>query len=260
VLHSGTARDRNTGSLVTAGGRVLSVVGEGATLEAARAEANAGLAKIHFRGMQARSDIGHQGAPKRIAVLFSGRGSNMDALFASMHAGILTGFAVPVLAVTNQPDAAGISIAKRYEVKMLVLPSKDCERAAYDHALVLALREAAVDYVLLAGFMRILSAEVVEAFPKRILNVHPADTAKHQGLHGYAWALENKLAHTHVTVHFVEEGLDTGQVILKAPVDLEGATSLRDVEARGLLVEHATYASALLRVLLMENSQSCAEF
>jgi phosphoribosylamine---glycine ligase len=251
VVHAGTTRDGDTWK--TAGGRVLSVVGEGASFREARARAYERVQAVKARGLQHRTDIAKHGEPRRIAILFSGRGSNMSALLESMRSGVLEGFATPALALTNRAEAEGIQIARSFNVPVFTLPSKDRSREDYDGALVAALKEARIDYIVLAGFMRILTKHVVDAFPGRILNIHPADTAKHQGLHGYAWAFENKLEQTHVTVHLVDHGLDTGPVILKAPVDLRGAQSLAEVEARGLGLEHQVYAEALRRVLLTED-------
>jgi phosphoribosylglycinamide formyltransferase-1 len=97
--------------------------------------------------------------------------------------------------------------------------------------------------------MRILSPVLVNAFPKRIINIHPADTTAHQGLHGYEWAWENKLPETKITVHFVDEGLDTGSIIAQEIVDLRGVTSLEEVEARGLAIEHKLYSKTLSELL-----------
>ena len=86
------------------------------------------------------------------------------------------------------------------------------------------------------GYLRLLSPAVVRRYPERIVNIHPADTRRHQGLHGYAWAFEQKLATTKVTVHLVDEGLDTGRILAQREVDLRGAASLEEVERRGLAV------------------------
>ncbi len=249
VFHAGTRRAPG-GGFVTAGGRVLSVVARGDTFRAARARAYATAEQVHFEGMQRRSDVGKQAEPKRIAILFSGRGSNMEAILASIRHGELQGFAEPVLAVTDKPDAKGIEIAKRFEVPVATQPSKGIPRADYDATLAGLLQTARVDYVILAGFMRILSPVMVRAFPRRILNVHPADTRAHQGLHGYAWAFEAKLPETWVTIHWVDEGLDTGPVVHRARVDLTGATTLEEVERRGLAVEHREYGHALKNLIL----------
>ncbi len=250
VFHAGTRRAPGGTGFVTAGGRVLSVVARGDSFRAARARAYAAAEQVRFAGMQRRSDVGKQAEPKRIAILFSGRGSNMEAILASIREGELQGFAEPVLAVTDKPDAKGIEVAKRFDVPVATQPSKGIPRADYDATLAGLLQTSHVDYVVLAGFMRILSPVMVRAFPRRILNVHPADTRAHQGLHGYAWAFEAKLPETWVTIHWVDEGLDTGPVIHRARVDLTGATTLEEVERRGLAVEHREYGHALKNLIL----------
>jgi phosphoribosylamine---glycine ligase len=235
----------------TSGGRVLTVVAEGPSLESARVDAYARLRSIQFAGMHARSDIALSGAAKRVVILFSGRGSNLQALCVAMQSGILQGFAEPVLAVTNNSGAIGLEHARALGVPTCVLEAED-----HEERLLEILTEARADYVLLAGYMRIVPPEVVQAFPRRMLNIHPADTAKHQGLNGYGWAFEQRLRGTFVTVHFVSTRLDQGEVIRKTPVDLSQARSVAEVEACGLAVEHQAYAKALLGVLL---SESCAE-
>ena len=108
--------------------------------------------------------------------------------------------------------------------------------------------------------MRILSPQVVRRYAGRVVNIHPADTAQHQGLHGYRWAWDKRLPSTAVTVHLVDEGLDTGPVLAKKTVDLRGARNLEEVEARGLAVEHRFY-SQVLRELFLKRAQvtMCAE-
>jgi len=111
---------------------------------------------------------------------------------------------------------------------------------------------ADIEYVILAGFMRILGPQVVQAFPRRIFNIHPADTRVHQGLHGYEWAVAQKLKSTKITVHLLDEGLDTGPILAQADVDLTDATTFEQVQARGLRAEHALYSRAI-RDFLLEN-------
>lgn len=188
--------------------------------------------------------------PKNVVVLFSGRGSNMRAIFEQVEGGILRDVARVPFVVTNNPDAGGIGVAAAFGVQTRILPSKGISREAYDATLLRTFDGEAVDAIVLAGFMRILTPAFIAAFRGRILNVHPADTAAHQGLDGYGWAFEKQLSHTFVTVHIVDEGLDTGPVLRKARVDLVGATTLAEVEARGLAVEHQVYSEALRDFLL----------
>ena len=118
-------------------------------------------------------------------------------------------------------------------------------KEAYDAALLLALEQARADVVVLAGYLRIVSPRVVAKYRGRILNIHPADTKLHQGLHGYEWAFANELAATKITVHLVDEGLDTGPVLAQREVDLRGTGILEEVERRGLAAEHVLYPEAL---------------
>jgi phosphoribosylamine---glycine ligase len=258
MVHAATKRvsaEGGQGSVVTNGGRVLTALGRGATFASARAAAYAKAQGIAFRGMQYRRDIGGQAEPKRVAVLFSGRGSNMAALLSAMReGGILAGFAEPCVAVTNRPEAVGIPIAKEGGVEVRVLPSKGTSAESYDIELATLLRSYAPDYVLLAGFMKVLGQRTVATFAQRIVNVHPADTKEHQGLHGYEWALAQRLEETYVTVHLVDEGLDTGKVLSKTRVDLREADTLDEVVRRGLAVEHEAYARTFRDLLLTQGN------
>jgi phosphoribosylglycinamide formyltransferase-1 len=105
------------------------------------------------------------------------------------------------------------------------------------------------DLIVLAGYMKVLPQEIVQAFPQRIVNIHPADTKQHQGLHGYRWAWERKLPTTKITVHFVDAGLDTGKIIAQREVDLRACRSLQDVEKVGLQEEHQFYSECLAQLL-----------
>jgi phosphoribosylglycinamide formyltransferase-1 len=98
--------------------------------------------------------------------------------------------------------------------------------------------------------MRILSSEFIRNFPQKIINIHPADTRLHQGLHAYEWAFQNQMSETKVTVHYVNEGVDTGQIIAQTTVDLSGAQTLDEVEQRGLAIEHQFYAQTLKELFL----------
>jgi phosphoribosylamine--glycine ligase len=267
VVHAGTrvrecaqyapeSTAQRTPTFETAGGRVLATVATAASIPEARARACGAASKITFGGSppQWRRDIARKALPTRTAILFSGRGSNMEALLRATRDGILQGMVEPVLAVTNRAAAPGLEVAARYgvatEVRPAAMPQQERAREAYDLALQRLLRAHDVELVLLAGFMRILSPAFLAAFRDRVLNIHPADTREHQGLHGYAWAWEQRREHTHITVHVVDEGLDTGRIVQQAPVDLRGARDLAEVRARGLVVEHALYPRAVFGFLL----------
>jgi phosphoribosylglycinamide formyltransferase-1 len=185
---------------------------------------------------------------KSIAIFISGRGSNMKAIVESCENGVLKGIVKPVLVFSNKASAAGLDYAKERNIQTEVIPSKGKKRLDFDQEVIKMLKNYAIDYIVLAGYMRILSPEFIKAYPKQIVNIHPADTTQHQGLDGYGWAFENKLEQTKVTVHYVDEGLDTGQIIGQAEVDLKEANTLKEVEKRGLAVEHRFYSEALASI------------
>ena len=182
---------------------------------------------------------------RRLAILISGRGSNMEAVARSCRDGVLADLAEVVLVVANRPSARGLEVAAELGLETAVVRSRGRSRAAFERELMALLDPLEVDWVVLAGFMRLLSPLFVGHFRGRIVNIHPADTAAYKGLHGYEWALEQGLAATWVTVHLVDEGMDTGPVVAQAEVDLRGAGTLQEVEHRGLAVEHRFYAEVL---------------
>ncbi|WP_375433774.1 phosphoribosylglycinamide formyltransferase [uncultured Hymenobacter sp.] len=188
-------------------------------------------------------------APKRLAILLSGRGSNMVALVKAVQQGELHGLAEIAVVFSNKPDAPGLTTAADLGCPTARLASQGFRRPEYDAEVVKLLQTYQPDYVVLAGYMRILSPVFIQAFAGRILNIHPADTHQHQGLHAYEWAFNNRLSETKITVHMVDEGLDTGPILAQRTVDLRGADTLSEVERRGLLVEHELYANTLAKLL-----------
>ena len=182
---------------------------------------------------------------KRIAIFISGRGSNMEAIVNNVQTGILRDCCEIVLIFANTKEARGLEIARNYGLKTASIESKGQKRADFDHEVVEFLEPFHLDYIVLAGYMRVLSPVFIERYRNKIINIHPADTSLYQGIHGYEWAFENKLETTQITVHFVDEGIDTGTVLAQQEVDLRGANSLEEVEKRGLKVEHAFYSEVL---------------
>lgn len=187
-------------------------------------------------------------AVKRIAILISGRGSNMEAILKEARDGILKGCCQVVLVVSNRCDAPGLNIAQDMAVKTVCVESKGKDSTTFDRQLLDILEPYRLDYLVLAGFMRILSPLVVDRYRNRIINIHPADTALYQGARGYAWAFESGRSSTTITVHYVDEGVDTGPIIAQTDVDLTGAKTLEEVENRGLAVEHRFYSQVLHQV------------
>ena len=186
---------------------------------------------------------------KRIAIFISGRGSNMEAIVKNAQSGILKDCCEVALVFSNNKDARGLEIAKQLGLKTACIESKGKNREAFDREVVEFLKPYKIDYIVLAGFMRILTREIIRPYRNRIINIHPADTAQFRGLHAYEWAFNNKLEKTAITIHYVDEGVDTGPVIAQREVDLRGAKTLAEVEKRGLSVEHKFY-SEVLRDLL----------
>ena len=169
----------------------------------------------------------------------------MEAIIREVDSGVLKGEAEVVLVFSNNPEAAGLKTATDKGIRTACINSKGKKRQGFDNEVIELLSEYDFDYIVLAGYMRILSENFVKTYSKRIINIHPADTKKHQGLHAYEWAYENKMKETKITVHFVDEGMDTGKIIAQAVVDLEGAKDLEEVERRGLAVEHRFYSQTL---------------
>jgi phosphoribosylglycinamide formyltransferase-1 len=201
----------------------------------------------------------HSTRKQRLAVLLSGRGSNMVALVNAVQGGVLRDLAEVAVVFSNKPDAPGLETAAVLGCPTASLSSQGRKRAEFDAEVVDVLNQYQPDYVVLAGYMRILSPTFIRAFAGRIVNIHPADTHQHQGLHAYEWAFENQLPETKITVHVVDEGLDTGPILAQAPVDLRGADTLNEVERRGLAVEHFIYADTLARLIQGELSASPSE-
>jgi len=187
--------------------------------------------------------------PARLAILLSGRGSNMLALAEAVRAGALHGLAEIAVVFSNDPATPGLESAAALGLPTASLPSKGRKRESFDLEVVDVLQQYQPDYVVLAGYMRVLSPAFVRAFARRIINIHPADTHQHQGLHAYEWAFENRLPETKITVHLVDEGLDTGPILAQQVVNLVGADTLAEVQRRGLAVEHTLYAATLATLI-----------
>ena len=185
---------------------------------------------------------------KKIAIFISGRGSNMKAIVEQCQKGILQDLAEVVLVFANKEEAAGLTFAKEAGLTTAFINSKGLKRTTFDQKVVTLLQDYDLDYIVLAGYMRILSPIFIQAFAGKIINIHPADTTQHQGLDGYGSAFENGLKETKVTIHYVDEGLDTGAIIAQGKVDLEGVETLDEVERRGLAVEHRFYSETLKEV------------
>src|SRR5215467_7848769 len=185
---------------------------------------------------------------KRIGVLLSGRGSNFEALADSVAAGRIPNAEI-ALVLSNRAGAPGIDRARSRGLTTRVIASKGLEREAYDRQVVAALQEAKVDLICLAGYMRLLSPYFVAAFPNRILNIHPSLLPSFPGLESQRQALEYGVKFAGCTVHFVDENLDAGPIVLQAVVQVEDHDSEETLSARILKEEHRIYSEAARIVL-----------
>ncbi len=169
----------------------------------------------------------------------------MEAILCQVADGELGRVCRVVLVFSNRPQAPGLATARSHGVPTATLEAKGKDRLAFDSQLVELLEPHRLDYLILAGYMRLLSQPVIDRYRDHIVNIHPADSRLYQGLHGYQWAFESGLASTKVTVHLVDEGMDTGPILAQEAVDLTGAATLEEVERRGLAVEHSLYGRVL---------------
>jgi phosphoribosylglycinamide formyltransferase 1 len=185
---------------------------------------------------------------KQIGVLLSGRGSNFEALAASAAAGRIPSAEISIV-LSNRENAPGIEKARALGIEVRAIPSKGLEREAYDKLVVAALREKKVDLVCLAGYMRLLSPYFVAAFPNRILNIHPSLLPAFPGLEPQRQAIDQGVKFSGCTVHFVDESLDAGPIILQAVVPIEDGDNPETLAERILREEHRIYSEAVRIVL-----------
>lgn len=185
---------------------------------------------------------------RSIGVLISGRGSNLQAIIDAVRDGRLD--ARIAVVISNRADASGLERARQAGIETLVRDHKGYpDRAAYEAVLVDDLRARGVELVCLAGFMRLLGATFVGAFPNRILNIHPALLPAFPGLHAQRQALEHGVKVAGATVHFVDTHLDAGPIVLQAAVPVLDDDTEDSLSARILEQEHRIYPEAIQRIL-----------
>jgi phosphoribosylglycinamide formyltransferase 1 len=184
---------------------------------------------------------------KRLGILLSGRGSNFEAIAKSVAAGRVP--AEIAIVISNRPGAPGLDRVRERGLNAVCLPSSGLEREAYDRQLIAVLREARVDLVCLAGYMRLLSATFVREFPERILNIHPSLLPAFPGLDAQHQAWEYGVKVSGCTAHFVDEHLDAGPIILQAVVPVDEGDTAETLAARILVEEHRIYSEAVRIVL-----------
>jgi phosphoribosylglycinamide formyltransferase 1 len=185
---------------------------------------------------------------KRIGVLLSGRGSNFQALAESIASSRIPDAEIAIV-ISNREGAPGIDRAKTRGIVTRVIPSKGLERETYDRQVVAALNDHKVDLVCLAGYMRLLSPYFVASFPNRILNIHPSLLPSFPGLESQRQALEYGVKFAGCTVHFVDENLDAGPIVLQSAVPVRDDDTEDTLSARILQAEHRIYSEAVRIVL-----------
>ncbi len=179
----------------------------------------------------------------RLGILISGRGSNFEAIANAIARKKLD--AEIAIVISNRSNAPGLEIARQRGIPMRVIASAGIEREAYDKLLIEELQTHQVDLVCLAGFMRMLSASVIRAFPNRVLNIHPSLLPAFSGLDAQRQAIEYGVKIAGCTVHFVDEFLDSGPIILQAAVPVLEGDTLEALSARILAQEHVIYPKAI---------------
>jgi phosphoribosylglycinamide formyltransferase-1 len=183
-----------------------------------------------------------------LGILLSGRGSNFVAIAHSIETGRILDARIAVV-ISNRPDAPGIATARQRGLESLVIPSKGKSREEHDRELVAALRHHGVELVCLAGYMRLLSPWFVQQFPRRILNIHPSLLPAFPGLEAQEQAFAYGVKISGCTVHFVDEELDHGAIIVQKAVQVRDDDDEHTVAARILEQEHLAYSEAINIVL-----------
>jgi phosphoribosylglycinamide formyltransferase-1 len=180
----------------------------------------------------------------KLGVLISGSGSNLQSIIDHIEKGKLK--AVIKVVISNNPDAFGLKRAKKHNLQAVVLKQKDFKtRDDFDEHLISILRENDVDLVVLAGFMRIISGAMLKAFPHKIMNIHPALLPSFPGLHAQKQAFDYGVKFSGCTVHFVDEGVDTGPIVIQGVVAVLDDDTDDTLADRILKEEHRIYPQAI---------------
>jgi phosphoribosylglycinamide formyltransferase 1 len=185
---------------------------------------------------------------KNLGILLSGRGSNFVALADSVEAGRIPNARIAIV-ISNRADAPGIETAKQRGIDARVIPSKGLPREEHDRQIVAALKGAKVDFICLAGYMRLLSPWFVQQFPQKILNIHPSLLPAFPGLDAQKQAFDYGVKVSGCTVHFVDEHLDHGAIIVQRTVPVLDTDDDHTLAARILEQEHKAYSEAVRLVV-----------
>ena len=178
-----------------------------------------------------------------IGVLISGRGSNLQAIIDAAARGEITGRIAVV--ISNKADAYGLERARKAGIEAMCIPSKGKSRSEFERELAEALESRGVELVCLAGFMRVLTPYFIRRFKRQIINIHPALLPAFPGENAQGQAFDYGVKVSGCTVHFVDEGVDTGQVILQIPVELREDDTAETLSARILEQEHKAFPRAI---------------
>jgi phosphoribosylglycinamide formyltransferase-1 len=185
---------------------------------------------------------------KNLGILLSGRGSNFEAIAKNVASGEIRDAQITAV-ISNRPDAVGLETARRFGLNAIAIPSKGRQREEHDREVVAALHQHKVDLVCLAGYMRLLSPGLVQQFPRRILNIHPSLLPAFPGLEAQEQAFAYGVKVTGCTVHFVDEELDHGPIIVQKAIPVLDTDDERTLAARILEQEHIAYTEAINIVL-----------
>ena len=185
---------------------------------------------------------------KNLGILLSGRGSNFEAIARNVASGAIADARIAVV-ISNRADAGGIETAKRLGLETLVIPSKGKQREDHDREVVAALQQHKIDLVCLAGYMRLLSPFFVKQFPHKILNIHPSLLPAFPGLEAQQQAFAYGVKIAGCTVHFVDEELDHGAIIVQKAVPVRDTDDEHSLAERILEQEHIAYSEAIALVL-----------
>jgi phosphoribosylglycinamide formyltransferase-1 len=183
-----------------------------------------------------------------LGILLSGRGSNFLAIADAIDAGKIPNAQIAVV-ISNIPDAPGLDAARVRGLNAIAIPANGRKRAEHDAEIIARLRDHAVDLVCLAGYMRLLSPGFIQAFPQRILNIHPSLLPAFPGLDAQTQAFDYGVQVAGCTVHFVDEQLDHGVIILQRSIPVLSTDDAHTLAERILEQEHLAYAEAIARVL-----------
>lgn len=193
----------------------------------------------------------------KIGILISGRGSNMVAIVEAVQSGAIPNSAV-VVVISDKAEAGGLEKAEARGIEIIVVARNGRKRAEHDAEIVAELKKRNVELVCLAGYMRLLSSDFVRAFPNKIINIHPSLLPNFRGLEAQKQAIDAGAKISGCTVHFVDEELDHGEIILQKEVEVKSDDTAETLSARILGHEHALYVEAVKKIV-SENYQSAGQ-